>query len=290
MGRPSSWSKGRSERVTDSAFRVKFWGTRGSLPVSGSDNARYGGNTICMQISCGEEHLLFDAGSGLPLAGRALDRMKAHHLHLFMTHFHYDHIIGLPFFCPLFTHGATVTLWSGNLEGQMTTREVLRQIMKPPFFPVSPDICSAHVRCNDFKAGAVLEPFAGAKLVTGALNHPGGAIGYRVEWKGKVVAFITDTEHNPGELDANVLALIRDADLFVYDGAYEEAEMDKFRGFGHSTWQQAVLLAREANVKQTAIFHHSPMRTDDMLDAMEARAKAELPSLFFARDLQDVTL
>ena len=276
--------------VTEGGFRVKFWGVRGSLPVSGAAYARYGGNSICLEIAAGDQSLFFDAGSGLPMAGRALDQDRARAQHLFMTHFHYDHIIGLPFFCPLFNPAATVTLWSGNLAGKSTTREVLRQIMRQPFFPVGPDICAAHIGCNDFVAGDVLEPFDGVRIKTGMLNHPGGAIGYRVEWMGRVVAFITDTEHVPGETDETVLALIENADLFIYDGAFEEHELAKFKGFGHSTWQEAARLAGIANVRQTAILHHSPTRTDDMLDEMQARARAQLPSLFFARDLQTVTL
>lgn len=276
--------------MSASGFRVKFWGTRGSLPVSGAEYARFGGNTIAVEVSCGTETLLFDAGSGLPHAGRALAPDRTQTTHLFMSHFHYDHIIGLPFFCPLFNPRATVSLWSGNLHGQQTTQETLKEIMRPPFFPVSPDICAARVRCMDFRATDILEPVAGARLVTGMLNHPGGSIGYRIEWNGRVIAIITDTEHEPGKLDDTVLTLIRGADLFIYDGAFEDEEMEKFKGFGHSTWQQAVRLAREAGVRQTAIFHHSPTRIDSELEAMEARARAELSSLFFARDLQTVTL
>nr|WP_210296858.1 MBL fold metallo-hydrolase [Gellertiella hungarica] len=260
------------------------------MPVSGAEHARFGGNTISVEVSCGDETLLFDAGSGLPVAGLSIDRNRQKPLHLFMSHFHYDHIIGLPFFCPLFNPRASVNVWSGNLAGQMTTKETLKEIMRPPFFPVSPDICAAHVRCNDFKAGDVIEPFAGARLKTGMLNHPGGAIGYRIEWQGRVVAIITDTEHKPGELDETVLALIQGADLFVYDGAFDEDEMEKFKGFGHSSWQQAIRLARQADVRQTAIFHHAPTRTDEALEAMEKQAQAELGSLFFARDLQAVSL
>ena len=282
--------KGRLDSVTESEFRVKFWGVRGSLPVSGADFVEFGGNTISVEISCGGESLLFDAGSGLPLAGRKLSGHTEKPVNLFMSHFHYDHIIGLPFFCPLYMSSASVTLWSGNLAGQQTTRDMLRYIMKPPFFPVSPDMCAARVGCNDFAPGDVIEPIPGAFLRTGMLNHPGGSIGYRVEWMGRTVAIITDTEHLTGELDRTVLSLIENADLFIYDGAFEDQEMEKFQGYGHSTWQQAIRLAKAVNVKRTAIIHHMPTRTDAMLRDMQARAQAELPSLFFARDLDDLSL
>jgi phosphoribosyl 1,2-cyclic phosphodiesterase len=276
--------------VAESEFRVKFWGVRGSLPVSGAEFTQFGGNTISLEISFGGETLLFDAGSGLPPAGRIIGENPPAMLHLFMTHYHYDHIIGLPFFCPLFMRDASVTIWSGNMAGKATTRDMLRKIMHPPLFPVSPDICAARVACRDFRAGDVLEPLDGLTIRTGMLNHPGGAIGYRVEWGGRVVAVITDTEHEPGKLDETVLDLIADADLFIYDGAFEESELAKYKGFGHSTWQQAVLLAKQAGAKRTAIFHHAPTRTDEMLLDMERRAQERLPSIFFARDLQTVDL
>jgi len=275
--------------VTPDLLQVRTWGTRGSLPVSGPQFSEFGGSTTCIELRCGSEVLLFDAGSGILPAGRALKAEGVGATHLFFTHCHHDHIIGFPYFGPLFDPACTVDIWSGHLAGQMTTHDMLYRFMGPPFFPVAPDVCAARVRCHDFAAGDVLAPAPGITLRTGRLTHPGGAVGYRVDWKGRAVAIITDTEHQPGEMDADVLALIEGVDLFIYDACYTEAEMTMFRGFGHSSWTQAVLLARTAGARRVAMAHHAPWRTDADLLAMEAQAQAAFPTAFFARDGQ-VTL
>lgn len=271
-------------------FRVRFWGVRGSLPVSGSEFQIYGGNTICIEMQCGDHRLIFDAGSGILPAGRALRAEGISNTHLLFSHCHYDHIIGLPYFALLFDPECSVTLWSGHMAGLMTTRDMMSQFMRPPWFPVEPAICGANLSFRDFHPRDVLEPFPGVSISTGLLTHPGGAIGYRVEWQGKIVAMITDTEHVPGTLDPVVLDLIRDADLFLYDCTYTDAEMPRHAGFGHSSWQQAVRLAEAANVKSVGLIHHLPSRTDHDLDAIAQSLWKVFPTGFAARDGQVVDI
>ncbi|MGL6208398.1 MAG: MBL fold metallo-hydrolase [Paracoccaceae bacterium] len=271
-------------------LQVRFWGVRGSLPVSGPEFARYGGSTICFEIRCGDDVLLFDAGSGIMPAGRTLKNEGVSHVHLFFSHCHYDHIMGFPFLTPLFDPASAVDIWSGHLAGKMTTEEMLLSFMRPPWFPVEPSVCPARVKTHDFVPGDVLRPYPGVTLRTALLDHPGGAIGYRVEWAGRVVAVVTDTEHTPGVLDPNVLALIDGADLFLYDTSYLEEEMGRYRGFGHSSWQQAVLLARAARAQRVALIHHAPFRTDADLARIGAEAEAAFPGAFVARENQVVTL
>lgn len=271
-------------------LQVRFWGVRGSLPVSGPEFSQFGGSTICFEVRCGETVLLFDAGSGILPAGRVLKSEGFSHAHLFFSHCHYDHIIGFPYFSTLFDPTATVDVWSGHLAGKMTTEEMLLSFMRPPWFPVEPSVCPARIRCHDFLAGEVLVPVPGVRLRTAPLAHPGGAVGYRIEWQGRVVAVVTDTEHTPGVLDPQVLSLIEDADLFLYDASYVEDEMPKFRGFGHSTWQQAVLLARASGARRVALVHHAPFRTDADLARIAAEGEAVFPGLFVAREHQVITL
>jgi phosphoribosyl 1,2-cyclic phosphodiesterase len=272
--------------MDEDVFRVRFWGVRGSIPVSGPEFSRYGGNTICVEMRCGAHTLLFDAGSGLRPAGEVLRASGVTDFDLLFTHCHYDHIIGLPFFSPVYDRNVQVTLWSGHLAGRMTTRQMVDEFMRPPWFPAKLDICKASLDCRDFVSGDVLRPREGIVVRTGSLNHPGGCIGYRVEWAGRVVAVITDTEHEPGKLDQAVLDLIEDADLVLYDCTYTEEEMERRRGYGHSTWQQGVKLCEAAGARGLALFHHDPTRTDEELDEIEKLAKKRFAGAFAARDGQ----
>ncbi|MES0020656.1 MBL fold metallo-hydrolase [Mesorhizobium sp. M0036] len=275
--------------MDDDFFLVRFWGVRGSIAVSGPEFARYGGNTICIEMQCGKHTLLFDAGSGLRPAGRTLRAAGVTDFDLFFTHCHYDHIIGLPAFKPIYERGIKVTLWSGHLAGRMTTRQMVDEFIRPPWFPVTLGVCKASLDCRDFASGDLLRPREGVFVRTGSLTHPGGCIGYRVEWGGRVVAVITDTEHEPGKLDPAVLGLIENADLVIYDCTYTEEEMERYRGNGHSTWQQGVKLCEAAGARGLALFHHDPARTDDELDEMEKLAKDRFAGAFAARDGQTLT-
>ena len=278
--------KKQDDNAGASPFRIRVWGARGGLPVSGEQFSVFGGNTICVEMRCGDHVLLFDAGSGLYPAGHALKAEGIKALDLFFTHCHYDHIIGLPFFPLMFDPEAEVAFWSGHLEGRMTTLEMIKSFMRPPWFPIEPDICRARLDCHDFRSGDVLRPHPDVTVRTATLNHPGGAIGYRVEWGGRVVAMITDTEHVPGVLDPAVMSLIEDCDLFLYDASYTDDEMEKYRGYGHSSWQHGILLAKQARAKRVAFIHHAPWRPDAALLETGDKARAEFPGAFFARDGQ----
>lgn len=276
--------------MDEELFRVRFWGVRGSLPVSGPQFIRYGGNTACIEVQCGSHTLFFDAGSGIRPAGEALTAAAISDFDVFFTHCHYDHIVGLPFFYPFYNSKTRVRLWSGHLAGHMTTQEMLSEFMRPPWFPVRLEICRANLDCRDFVSGDILRPRDGVVIRTASLNHPGGCIGYRVEWDGRSVAVITDTEHEPNKLDPAILGLIEHADLVIYDCTYTEEEMRKYRGYGHSTWQQGVKLCKAAGALRLALFHHDPARTDAQLEVIESQAIEAFPGSFAARDGQTLDI
>lgn len=271
-------------------FRLRAWGVRGSLPVSGPDFQIYGGNTTCIEMQCGEHKLIFDAGSGILPAGKSLIADGVTDFNLFFSHCHYDHIIGLPYFAPLYDSKSTVTAWSGHMNGTMTTRQIIEEFIRPPWFPIKLDSCRAKLRCRDFAAADVLEPHPGITIRTGTLNHPGGAMGYRVEWEGRSVAVITDTEHIPGTLDSVVLELIDGVDLFLYDATYTDDEMPIHVGYGHSSWQHAIRLAKAAKAKKVAFMHHSPLRTDPELQLIDKLAAQQFPGAFSIREGQVIDL
>ncbi len=272
--------------MDDDVFRVKFWGVRGSIPVSGVEFARYGGNTSCIEMRCGRHTLVFDAGSGIRPAGEALKSANQTEFDLLFTHCHYDHIIGFPFLAPLYDRNMRISLWSGHLSGRRTTLQMVSDFMQAPWFPAELDVCKANLDCHDFVAGDVLRPRDGVVIKTTNLNHPGGCIGYRVEWGGRAVAFVCDTEHEPGKLDAGVLGLIEGVDLVIYDCTYTEDEMPRRRGYGHSTWQQGVKLCEASGARGLALFHHDPTRTDEDLDVIEREAADAFAGAFAARDGQ----
>jgi phosphoribosyl 1,2-cyclic phosphodiesterase len=271
-------------RETD--FSVRFWGVRGSISCSGPETARYGGNTSSLEMRCGGKPLLFDAGSGLRYLGNGLLAQAPLDTDLFFTHTHFDHVCGLPFFKPLFQPQNRFRLWAGHLGGRMTLRQVLCEFMMSPLFPVPPEVFRADMSYNDFKAGEALSAQGGVTLRTAALNHPDGATGYRVEYGGRSICYITDTEHVPGVLDRNVLGLIDRADLVIYDCMYTDEEYARggITGFGHSTWQEAVRLCRAAGARKLAVFHHDPDRSDDALDAISAEVAREMPGAVVARE------
>lgn len=270
---------------------IRFWGVRGSIVVPGAQTARYGGNTSCVEIRCGKQILVFDGGSGLrPLGAELVRKGGKVDLDLIFSHTHLDHIVGLPFFAPCYAAGNHVRIWAGHLTPPTGIKAVLGRMMSAPLFPVRMDIMEAGLDFRDFTAGETLHPHAGIALVTAPLNHPGGATGYRVEFAGKSVAYITDTEHRPGESDANVLRLMQGADLAIYDCMYSEDEYQAHQGWGHSTWEEGVRLAREAGVKRLAIFHHEPDHDDDFMDRVAAAAAALLPGAVVAHEGLVITL
>jgi phosphoribosyl 1,2-cyclic phosphodiesterase len=276
--------------MQDDTFRVKFWGVRGSLPVSGEQFLRYGGNTPCIEVRCGTEVLIFDAGSGLREAGLSLMSEGVSEFDVFFTHTHYDHIIGLPYFKPIYRCSSAVRFWSGHLHGQMSTAEMINEFMRPPWFPVGTGICQASLDTVDFRPGETLSPRKDVSIRTMSLVHPGGCIGYRVDWGGRAVALIYDTEHEPGILDPALLEFIAGADLLVYDCTYLESEMAAYRGYGHSTGIHGSRLAMAAGIPRLAMFHHDPSRADAALAAMEQEVQAFFAGAFAARDGQVIDL
>ncbi len=269
-------------------FTVRFWGVRGSIACSGPRTMRYGGNTSSLEVRCDDRLLMFDAGTGLRYLGNTLasngPASSPSDADLFLTHTHFDHVCGLPFFKPFFQPHNRFRLWAGHLAEGMTLRRVLGEFMMAPLFPVPPQVFRARMEYREFKPGETLAPGPGIQLRTATLNHPDGATGYRVDFGGRSVCYLTDTEHVPGAPDRNILALIKDADLVIYDSMYTDSEYGTYVGWGHSTWQEGVRLCRAAGAKRLAVFHHDPEHDDDMLDGVARDLEKEMPGSFVAKD------
>lgn len=272
-------------------MRIRFWGVRGSIACPGPDTIRYGGNTPCIEVRCGEHVVIFDAGTGLRPLGNALVRNpKIRDVDIFLTHCHLDHVTGLPFFAPFFIDSYKVRVWAGNLLPDSSVEQVMRKIMSSPLFPVEVEVFKAATEYRDFRSGDVLHPFEGATLHTAPLDHPDGASGYRLEYGGKVFALISDTSGFPGKRDRELVQLARGADLIVYDATYTEEEIATRETWGHSTWNRGIRLANEAGAKQLCLFHHDPSHDDDFMDALAADASDARPGTITAREGQIVDL
>lgn len=272
-------------------MRIRFWGVRGSIACPGPETIRYGGNTPCIEVRCGDNVLIFDAGTGLRPFGNALVKnVKIRTVDIFLTHCHLDHVTGLPFFAPFFTEGYKVRIWAGNLMPDSNIEQVMRKLMSSPLFPVEVEIFRASIEYRDFRSGDVLQPFDGVTLLTAPLDHPDGASGYRLEHGGRVFALISDTSGFPGTRDRELVSLARGADLVVYDATFTEEEIATRESWGHSTWLRGIRLAEQAGAKQLCLFHHDPSHDDDFMDALAADANDARPGTLTAREGQIIDL
>lgn len=271
-------------------FKVKFWGVRGSIACPGPKHITYGGNTSCVEVSMGGQRVILDAGTGIRELGHWFLRRGMNRAWLLMTHTHWDHINGFPFFSPAFHTDCTFDVMAGHLGGDVGIRDVLADQMAHPYFPVPLGIMKAQLNYIDFKAGDSFNLTPTIKVRTTPLNHPDGATGYRLEYDGKAICYVTDTEHVVGKPDEKILALIEGADLVIYDSTYTDDEFPSKIGWGHSTWEEGMRLCKAANVKQLAIFHHDPDHEDSIMEEIDASAREQWSGAFVARENMVVSI
>jgi phosphoribosyl 1,2-cyclic phosphodiesterase len=265
-------------------FAVKFWGVRGSIACPSPRHVVYGGNTSCLEVTAGDQLIVLDAGTGIRDLGDSLLKRDVRRAHLLLTHVHWDHINGFPFFAPGYSPNHTFEIRAGHLGPLGGVRAVLSGQMGQPVFPVPLETMRSKLEFIDFQAGDRFGLSPELSVRTAPLNHPNGATGYRLEYGGKSFCYVTDTEHIVGRPDQNVLGLIEGSDLVIYDSTYTDDEFTSKIGWGHSTWQEAVRLCRAANVKKLAIFHHDPSHEDSIMAAIEAEAKATWANAMVARE------
>lgn len=260
-------------------MNIRFWGVRGSLPAPGPDTVRYGGNTSCVSIDLNERDVLIvDAGSGVRALGQTLVQQGKRVIFL-LSHIHWDHIQGFPFFTPIYVPGQDITIlnnrspdWIARLFAQMDGS----------YFPVKFEHLAARINIVFETAETFFTAF-GLKVTSIETNHPGGCLGYRFERDGCVFVYISDNELDPPGEPAtsfhDFVDFCRGADLLLHDAQYVEADMPQKRGWGHSRVRQVCDLAAAAGVKRLALFHHDPARSDEALAAVEADAQAYLAEM-----------
>ncbi|SFK37542.1 MBL fold metallo-hydrolase [Methylorubrum salsuginis] len=272
----------------DDALTLRFWGVRGSTPTSGPETAEFGGNTPCLEVRCGERLFVIDAGSGLGAFGRGCGDALPKEIDLLFSHLHLDHSAGLPFFKPAVLDAErTIHTYCGNLDGE-SAQGALDRLFSPPLFPVTLDILPCTFRHHGFRAGEPLHFSDGSRVDTILLDHPQGSTGFRFDHAGKRLCVISDIEHGAHWPDPALLRFVEGADLIVYDGMFTENEYSRCCGWGHSTWQKGVELAKAARAKALAIIHLHPCHSDAQLRGVEAEMQAEMPTAFIARERQSI--
>lgn len=265
------------------AFCIEFWGVRGSIACPSPHHVAFGGNTSCLEVNAGDRLIILDAGTGIRNLGDSLLGRDVRRADILLTHVHWDHINGFPFFAPAYQANRTFDIKAGHLSKLGGVREVLAGQMAQPTFPVPIDTMQSHLTFADFDAGDSFN-LGEVRVRTASLNHPNGATGYRLEYAGKSFCYVTDTEHIIGKPDQNILGLVEGADLVVYDATYTDDEFARKIGWGHSTWQEAIRLCKHAKAKQLAIFHHDPSHEDPFMLEIEKQARQTWESAFVSRE------
>ena len=271
-------------------MKITFWGTRGSIATPGPETVIYGGNTSCVEVRCGTDIFIFDAGTGIRPLGLALmkeftDRPRT--LHLFISHTHWDHIQGFPFFLPAYLPTTTIHIYGSAGQGR-PLEKVIRGQMDADYFPVALGDMKSVIHVHEFKG----KPFQIGDATISAiyLNHPGMTLGYRISHGGKVLVYATDNEpyqqtlahlgqraeagREFGQrLDAEFVEFLTGADLYIGDAQYTDEEYPNRIGWGHSSIGATVEVALAAQVRSLAFFHHDPLHDDDTVTAMAEIAR-----------------
>ncbi len=291
--------------MTDYQFKAKLYGVRGSYPISSDQGTEVGGNTTCLLVRTPDHIVIFDAGSGIIKLGKELvpeiikyrqEAKKIFHITLVFTHTHSDHLLGLPFFAPIYIPGVHLHFFGPATLG-VDFEKILRNQVEPQYFPVSMDEFRSlksfrNINENMFiyfnpdnpepQVGQVYETEAAFSTLTlytmKYYFHPkDGSYPYRIEWNDKKMVFATDVEGYVGG-DQRLINFSKDADVLIHDAQYTDEQYKKFAGYGHSSFAIACDTARQANVKKLLLFHHDPNNSDDMLREIEADAKKIFPN------------
>lgn len=299
---------------------VKIYGCRGSIPVTGPDFVRYGGNTSCAVVRVGDREVVFDAGSGIRTYGQTLNGTRAPRTHIFFSHAHYDHVLGLPYFTAMYRPDATIDLWGPRDIRFPSFEETICNLVGPPYHPVPVFEMLSRKRFHDVGEADVVyflrdsdevvqlrpsHPDDQAKIpppeavlfsvhCMRGYNHPKCGVSiYKVVVGDRSIVYATDTEGYVGA-DRRLLMFARNADLLIHDAMYTEERYTSMpvptQGYGHSTVEIATSLAQAAGVKQLVLWHHDPENTDDVLDRVGELARGLFPNTVLGRDNLEIVL
>lgn len=280
------------------SLKLRFWGVRGSIPCPETENMKYGGNTSCVQLCFKDQkgYLILDSGSGIRPLGAYLESKNIEQSgHIFITHAHWDHIQGFPFFNPIYNKANRVSI---HMPHQMSgdCKQVLTGQLTPTHFPVTADMLSADI--NYVTQSPEIQHYDGFSASFMLANHPVATAIYKIQSHGMTIIYAPDNELVPEEFSENrefrdaMIHFCKDADILIHDGNYTMNTYPKRRNWGHSAWEDATEMALEAGVKHVFLTHHDPTATDSVLDERSAellRYESHFESIQFSREGQDYT-
>lgn len=268
---------------------VKFYGTRGSIPVCEPEYQTFGGNTPSILVRSDDVVGILDAGTGIRNLGVDLINSNDHlsnKIFILFSHFHWDHIQGFPFFPQVYSPDQEINILAmGRGRKIENLKDIFEHTLQSEYFPVQ--LGDMGAKFNFVLPDKVRESFENATITALRLNHPGGSYGYRIEMDGKILVICTDIEHGK-HLDPKVIALARDADLLIHEAQYTDEELENYLGWGHSSYSQALEVAELANVKQLAMTHHDPDHDDEFLRKIEKQCQERFKDCVLARDYMTI--
>tara|TARA_B100000029_G_scaffold365205_1_gene358487 strand:- start:529 stop:1359 length:831 start_codon:yes stop_codon:yes gene_type:complete len=264
--------------------QIKFWGTRGSFPSPDRDKIKYGGHTSCVEIRTSDNQLIiFDMGTGLVPLGNALlkEDNPPKKAHIFISHFHWDHMIGYLGFSPFFLKWFNCDIY--GKEDKLSINEVFNHLHHFTFWPVEIPMYQAKVNLRTFPENG-LRISDSIKITASPHGHPNGANGYRLDIGEKSIVYCTDIEHPEKQLNKNVINFANNADILIKDAQFTNEQLPYHKGWGHSSWEQCIEVAERANVNQLILYHHSPNNSDDEIDQIQKDAQKIKKNTIAARD------
>ena len=282
---------GRSKTMSGPVTKLSFWGVRGSTPTVDPATWRYGGNTPCLELTAPDgTQFILDCGTGLRVLGSRwtppTPGARNPETHILVTHYHWDHIQGVPFFAPLYAENNAFHFYSFRSKhlGRDSLKQVFETQMATPYFPVNMSAMVAKKKFMEISGGDTFT-VGENKITARYINHPQGCLGYRIETPGGTVVYATDNEPGDAKLDHQLRELAAGADIFINDAQYTPEQLETTRkGWGHSSWREGVKIAQQAHAKTLVLFHHDPDSSDRMVDGLLQQAREEFDSVFAASE------
>lgn len=275
-------------------MEVQFYGVRGSVATARAETSGVGGNTSCVAIRSGDDFIICDAGTGITQLGSELSGQKVN-AHLFLSHCHWDHIQGFPFFGPGYAPQNALSIYGvQNTDATISVKEVFNKQMKAPFFPVGLDAMQADMRFVDLQLGEQVS-LKNTRVKHLEVDHPNGCVAYRFESGKKSIVYATDLEPHDQNAKLDLIEFAKGTDVFIFDSMYTPEEYHGESGpsrvgWGHSTFEVGAAIAARANVAQYCLFHHDPSHDDKFMDALEKTAKSAFSRSVVAREGMKITI